>query len=140
MACIQDDRYKEEFSKACMIERCYLSRYHSLVSPTMTERIEVITPSILSANSCEVSNTDRRKVSYEFMKKWEDWEKEVEEYFTVISDWCSHNEFGGDTFIFSQLLEGVFKERKKVFELKSQLKVHYWSVGFIDRVAKNSDI
>lgn len=139
MARIQEERYKEEIFKACMIERCYLSRYHKVISPTMTERIEVITSSILSTNSCEVSNTDRRKVVYEFMEKWEDWEKEVEEYLTVMSDWCTQNECGGDAFTFSQLLEGVFKERKRVFELKSQLKIHDWSVDFIDKVAKHSD-
>ena len=31
------------------------------------------------------------------------------------------------------------KSVKEVFELKSQLKIHDWSVNFIDRVAKHSD-
>ena len=102
----------------------------------MTDRVWVIAPVIFSTSSCEVTNADRKKQVYDFFNKWSSWEEEVEKYYTVMSDWFTQNELGGDACLFSSLTSEVAEERERIFKIISQLKIHDWSPDYIDRVAK----
>ena len=136
LAKLQEKQYKDEMKNVTRIEQKYLYRYHKVLAPRMNDRVEVIAPVIFSTSSCEVTNADRKKQVYDFFNKWSSWEEEVEKYYTVMSDWFTQNELGGDACLFSSLASEVAGERERIFKIIGQLKIHDWSPDYVDRVAK----